>query len=327
MRPSLTILLAVFAVALAVPALVAGTPGEAAFALTQRSDAGALPLASPSEAAAVTCEACLPQSVPALDPQAARPLSLRMPRPDFAVRAKAAALYDATCDRLVYGLNEHQPAPPASLTKMLTALVAVDLAPDPDRAVAVNVSGSYMMETTGSSVMGLEPGMQVTLRDLVYGLILPSGNDAAVALAEALAGSQAAFVDLMNARAAALGLTESRFANPHGLDDDGLYASAYDMVRLGIAMMRNPVLAEIAGAVQYAPSYGGKAMRNSNKFPLLYAGGFGVKIGFTDNAGHAIVAAAERDGRQLFVSVLGAGDFYEDAIRLLDWGFANAPRC
>jgi len=98
-------------------------------------------------------------------------------------------------------------------------------------------------------------------------------------------------------------------------------------VRLGVVMMRNPVLTEIAGSGQYVPSYGGKTLRNSNKFPLLYAGGFGVKIGFTDAAGHAIVAAAERDGRQLYVAVLRAGDFYKEAIRLLDWGFANSPRC
>src|SRR5690606_16812450 len=134
---------------------------------------------------------------------------------------------------------------PASLTKMVTALVVAANA-NLDDVVSVEVSGSAMA-ARGSSVMGIEPGMQVSVRDLLYGLMLPSGNDAALALAAYVGGGDVGrFVEAMNQTVAGLRLENTHFTNPHGLDDPGLYSSAYDLALIGAELGRNPVLAEIS---------------------------------------------------------------------------------
>src|SRR5690606_37400415 len=142
-----------------------------------------------------------------------------------------------------------------------TALVTVEHVADLDQKVWVETSASRLAARTGSSVMGLEPGMEVTVRDLLYGLMLPSGNDAALELARFVAGDVDAFVELMNAKAEVLGLSATRFANPHGLDAMELRSTARDLTRLGEAMMEHPVLAEIAGTADYT-SLAGPSFRN-----------------------------------------------------------------
>jgi D-alanyl-D-alanine carboxypeptidase len=262
-----------------------------------------------------------------LPPLQAEPAVAIPPEPDFLINGRAAAVLEGFCGALVHGWNEAVRLAPASLTKMMTALVAREHLPDVNAPVTVGVSGSQMARTTGSSIMGLEPGMRVTVQDLLYGLMLPSGNDAAVALAQASTGDVGAFVGRMNEKAVALGLTDTHFVNPHGLDQAGIYSSAGDMARLGLAMMQDPYLAQIAGAPDYKTA-GGMSMRNSNKILRQYPGSYGVKIGFTGAAQHTIVAAAERDGRHLYVSVLGSQTSYDDTARLFDWAFNNTrPSC
>jgi D-alanyl-D-alanine carboxypeptidase (penicillin-binding protein 5/6) len=261
-------------------------------------------------------------------PLEAEPAVAIPPEPDFLINGKAAAVIEGSCGAQVHGWNEAVRLAPASLTKMMTAVVAREHLPDVNAPVTVGVSGSHMARTTGSSIMGLEPGMRVTVQDLLYGLMLPSGNDAAVALAQASTGDVGVFVGRMNQKAAALGLNDTHFVNPHGLDQQGIHSSASDMARLGLAMMQDPYLAQIAGAPDYRTALGGLYMRNSNKILRQYPGSYGVKVGFTGAAQHTIVAAAERNGRHLYVSVLGSQMSYDDTARLFDWAFNNTqPSC
>jgi D-alanyl-D-alanine carboxypeptidase len=254
-------------------------------------------------------------------------LSDLVPRPKALIASTAAYVYDATCDRTLYGKNEDKPLPPASLTKMMTALVTVDDVANLDRVVSVHTSAKQLVENTGSSVMGLEPDMQVTVRDLLYGLLLPSGNDAALELAKAVSGNVNDFVAEMNQKAAELGLSETHFSNPHGLDDPRLYSTARDLVTLGEAMMANPLLAQIADTVDYTLS-DGRSIANGNHMLDGYAGTYGVKIGYTDDADYTIVVAAQRDARQIYASVLGSKVPYADAKALLDWAFSqHVPGC
>ncbi len=176
--------------------------------------------------------------------------------------------------------------------------------------------------------MGLAPGQRLTVRDLLYGLLLPSGNDAALQLAEHVSGSVPAFVELMNQKAAQLGLEDSHFTNPHGLHDPAHYTSAYDIAMLGAELLKNPDLAEIVRTQTHQPAWDGPELKNINLLLGLYPGAIGVKTGFTDEAGKTIVAAAERDGRRIVVSLLHSEELYVDAPLLLDWAFSSvAPAC
>jgi D-alanyl-D-alanine carboxypeptidase (penicillin-binding protein 5/6) len=240
------------------------------------------------------------------------------------ITGRAAAIIEEPCGALLYDYNAHERRAPASLTKVATAIVALEGA-DLSEMVDVRVDGAELALTTDSTTMGLEPGQQLSVRDLLYGMLLPSGNDAAIAIAEHVAGSESAFVDSMNNKVEQFGLGDTHFTNPHGLDDPGMYTSAFDIAVLGGELMRQPELAAIVGTRIYQPAWDDPPVWNGNRLLYLYPESIGVKIGFTDNAGGTIVAAAERDGRQLIVSVLGSAGIYDDAITLLEWAFANVP--
>jgi D-alanyl-D-alanine carboxypeptidase len=167
--------------------------------------------------------------------------------------------------------------------------------------------------------MGLTPGRRVSGRTLLYGLLLPSGNDAAEQLARSLASSRAEFLEWMNAAVGDLGLHDTRLVNPSGLDAIGHYSSAYDLAQLARAAMRNDIFASIVAA----RSYRGDGFVLSGHNPLLgaYPGADGVKTGTTDAAGHAIVASASRDGHRVFVVLLHSDDLLGDCSALFDWAF------
>jgi D-alanyl-D-alanine carboxypeptidase len=223
---------------------------------------------------------------------------------------------------MVWSENENERLPPASLTKIVTALAVVDSVSLDDVAES-NVSAAKMKER-GSSVMGVEPGMQLSVLDLLNGLLLKSGNDAALVLAEhAGSGSVEAFLVAMNAKAQELGMTNSYFTNPHGLDQVGHYSSALDMAKAGAALLDDPVLSEISATPEYWPHWSGPSMRNGNKLLQRYPGAYGVKIGYTNDAGQTIVAAAERGGRHVIVSLFGSEDRYTETVLLLDWAFGK----
>jgi D-alanyl-D-alanine carboxypeptidase len=265
-----------------------------------------------------------PPSPPAPAPLPEPPPRIEPASPPPAVGARSFAVIERSCGAFLAGKAEHERLPPASVTKIITALVVARYAQG-NEMVDVNVSGSQMARR-GSSVMGIEPNMTLSVTDLLYGLILPSGNDAALALAEHVGhGNVAAFVDLMNAESGILGLHDTHFSNPHGLDDARLYSSALDMAQAGRAYLDNPMLARIASVAEYMPAWNGPSLKNGNRLLERYPGSYGVKIGYTRQASQTIVAAASRDGRELIVSVFGSPDRYKDTAALLDWAFANIP--
>jgi D-alanyl-D-alanine carboxypeptidase len=247
--------------------------------------------------------------------------------PAVATAAAAVAVLEEPCGVLLYGKNADAPLPPASLAKMMTAIVALENI-DPAKVITVSVNGPELSADTGSTVMGLEPGDRLSMLDLLYGLLLPSGSDAAIEIAKQVSGSVAAFAGLMNARAAQLGLADTHFTNPHGLDDPGLYASADDLAELAAALLREPQLAEIVGTKYYQPGWDGPVLKNLNLLLGSYPGVVGVKTGFTDQAKQTIAAAVDRDGRRIIVTILGSDDMYTEAGALIEWALAETePAC
>lgn len=292
----------------------------------------------PSKQPAVLAASCAPgKSCVTATPTPAAGSATPKPRQQLApaggddpppITGTSALVIEEPCGGTLFEQNPHLSVPPASLTKIMTALVAVDHT-DPDEIVLIEVNGPELSLETDSTVMGIEPGMRLSMRDLLYGLLLPSGNDAAIQIAEHVAGNVPAFVRMMNEKATALGLTDTHFTNPHGLDDAELYSSASDMVIMGRALLNDPDLAQIVRTGTYQPAWDGPALQNLNLLLGFYDGAIGVKTGYTDLAGQTIVAAAERDGRRIIASVMGAKtDIYADASGLLEWAFSETdPAC
>jgi D-alanyl-D-alanine carboxypeptidase (penicillin-binding protein 5/6) len=236
------------------------------------------------------------------------------------VTARGAVVMEASCGELLFAKNQDAQFAPASTTKIVTALVADDLS-DPEETVAIDVNSALLVASTGSTVMGLQPGQEMSIRDLLYGMLLASGNDAAIAIAEHVAGSVPDFVELMNDKVAELGLEHSRFGNPHGLDQPEHYSSAYDMATFGRALLENERLATIVRTQEYQPVWDGPQVWNGNELIGFYPGAVGVKIGYTENAGQTIVAAATRGDRTIIVSLLSSWQRYTDTMALFDWAF------
>ena len=234
--------------------------------------------------------------------------------------AASAVLMDAESGRVLYEHDAHRPRLIASTTKLMTALVAVEQADDLDEVVTVK--GEWL-GSEGSSIY-LTAGEQITLRGLLYGLLLQSGNDAAMVIACHIAGSEAEFAALMNEKAAQLGMTDSSFANPSGLDADGHHSSAYDMALLAQACLNNGTVAEICAT--QAITIGTRTFVNHNKLLHRYEGCVGMKTGFTEKAGRTLVSAAARDGQTLICVTLNDGDDWNDHAKLLDYGFETYPR-
>jgi D-alanyl-D-alanine carboxypeptidase len=245
-----------------------------------------------------------------------------------AITGVAAVVMEDACAAVLYSTNPDIRRPPASLAKIMTALVAEENA-GLDELVSIDVSGAEFSLETDSTIMGIEPGQTLSIRDLLYGLLLPSGNDAAIQIAEHVGGDVKSFVAMMNQKARELGLENTHFANPHGLDDEALYTSAYDMAILGRELLRRPALAVMVGTQAYQPSWDGPAVGNLNQLLAFYPGTLGVKTGYTPLAGQTIVAAAEQGGRTIIVSVLGSHwDVYKDVSELLNWAFQSTePAC
>lgn len=232
-----------------------------------------------------------------------------------------AAVIEGSCGRLVYGLRQDDRVPPASIAKIVTAIVAAQKGRLTDQ-VSIKVNGWDLAVADGSSIAGIEAGMKLTLEELLYALLLPSGNDAALAIADHF-GGLGAFTDQMNQTVRRLGLQNSRFLNPDGRDRDGNYTSALDIGLLGRELMSNPALRKIAGTKTTPASWDGRTLWNTNYLVYGYAGATGVKFGFTEGAKETIVGAAARDGRELFVSVLASDYAYLDSVKLFDWAFVN----
>ena len=239
------------------------------------------------------------------------------------VSAKAFVLLDAQSGQVVCGDHAEEKRPMASTTKIMTVLLTLESG-ELDRPFTVD---SEAIRTEGSS-MGLQEGDTVTKRALCAGMLLPSGNDAANATAVAVAGEQSAFLDMMNRRAAELGMTHTCFASPSGLDAEGHGASAHDMALLARAALRNDDFAEICKKQQMRVCFGNppylRTLTNTNKLLAMDDTVIGVKTGFTDAAGRCLVSAAERDGRRLICVTLFDRNDWADHEALYDYGFASA---
>ena len=256
-------------------------------------------------------------AVPAAAAAAPKPA----PGPGKEVRARYAILVDPVTGEVLWGRRSRTPAPPASLTKMLTAL-------------AVRASLGLDTVTVASKAAAAQParrlavrrGQKLTVEQALKALMIVSANDVAVMLAEAAGGSVARFARAMDAESARLGLRASSWRNPNGLDAPGHRSTAFDLAILARAVLQDPWLARVVRkrhAAFVSPSGRRHSLTARSRFLLGYRGAVGVKTGFTDGAGHCLAAAATRGGRTLIAVVLHSPDNAADAGRMLDWGFAH----
>ena len=256
---------------------------------------------------------------------AERPLVHRsggLPAHGIKLTARAGILIDQVTGQVLWAKYPHRRLPIASTTKIMTATLALERLV-PHAAVTIDPS----VPRVAPFREGLRAGERVEAWKLLYGLLLYSGNDDALALAIAAAGSRPAFIMLMNAKAAQLGLHDSHFRSPSGVIDDGNYSSAWDLAALARYAMRNPrfravVRTRVKRVPWAAPTYS-KIYVNKNHLLGTYPGANGIKTGWTTKAGHCLVASAERRGIRLIAVVLGSPDAYKDTRRLLDYGFST----
>lgn len=230
--------------------------------------------------------------------------------------AHAAILLENTTGTILYGKNEHVPRAPASLTKIMTAILALE-----SGRLSDVVTVSRRAAALGGSSVHLYAGQQIRLEDLMYAMLLRSGNDAAVAVAEHIGGTLPAFIELMNQRARELGATRTHFVNPHGLDKPGHFSTAFDLAMLSRVALLYPRFAAIVGTQQYTYAERDVTWNNTNRLLWSYAGAEGIKTGTTGQAGNCLAAAASRSDMQLIAIVLGSNNRWRDAVNLFEYGF------
>lgn len=233
------------------------------------------------------------------------------------VSAVSAILVEARTGRVLFEKDPHEKRSIASITKLMTALVAVESTSDLKQTV--KVKAEWLNGAEGSSIY-LAPDEELTLEELLYGLLLESGNDAAQVIAGFCAGDIPTFVEWMNLRSQDLGMVDSHFENPSGLDGEEHYSTAYDMALCARACMDNEVVAEIVGTASI--TLGTRTFINHNKLLSRYDGCLGLKTGYTDEAGRTLVTCVQRDGLRLIAVTLNDPDDWNDHMALYDYGFA-----
>lgn len=240
--------------------------------------------------------------------------------------SKAAVVYDRTTGQMIWGKNENEKRAMASTTKIMTAMIVLEKANLKDV-----VTVSKKAANTGGSVLHINTGDKISVNDLLYGLLLRSGNDTAVALAEHVGGSVEGFATLMNQKAKELGLTSTHFVTPHGLDSDEHYTTALELAKLTDYALNNEKFAQIVNTKKITISVNGspRTIINTNELLGVLQGVNGVKTGFTGNAGRCLVTSCTRNGNQIITVVLGADtkkQRTEDSIKLIEYAFANYER-
>jgi D-alanyl-D-alanine carboxypeptidase (penicillin-binding protein 5/6) len=238
--------------------------------------------------------------------------------------AKASALIDVESGRILHSSNGDTPMRIASLTKIMTAIVAIehgkltDMVKTSKRAVGKEGSSIY-----------LQLNEEMSLLNMLYGLMLRSGNDAATAIAEHVGGTEEGFVHLMNEKATFIGLTHSQFKNPHGLDEEGHFSSANDLAKLTAYALKNDVFAQIVSTkIKKVPNPHENweySYTNKNKMLTMYEGADGVKTGYTKKSLRCLVSSATRQNQQLAAVTINDSDDWADHRKMLDWGFGNYP--
>jgi len=261
---------------------------------------------------------------PALAASRAKPAADQSPSRTVETNAEAAALIDVASGRILFSKAGDKRMRIASTTKIMTAIIAIEHGHLADKVTVSKLA----FGKEGSSIY-LKLGEEMSLSDLLYGLMLRSGNDAATAIAEYVGGSQEGFVYLMNRKAEEIGMTRSHFANPSGLDASDHYSTADDMARLAAYALKNPIFREVVKTKSKQVSREGEpwdtVWTNKNKMLSLYPGSDGVKTGFTQLSRRCLVSSATRDGQQLAAVTLNDGSDWADHSRMLDYGFKNYP--
>lgn len=239
------------------------------------------------------------------------------------VSAKSAVLAEGSTGTVIFAKNENERLPMASTTKIMTALVAIENCPDLSRTVKID---SAACGIEGSSVY-LKAGEKLSVEELLYALLLESANDSACAIAIEVAGTVEKFADMMNDVAARIGMTDTHFTNPHGLDNEAHYTTAADMAKLAVYALKNESFAKIVSTYKTTIPMNGddgtRLLLNHNKLLKYYDGAIGVKTGFTKRSGRCLVSAAERDGVRMIAVTLSAPDDWNDHKNMLDYGFSK----
>ncbi|MEN6461388.1 MAG: D-alanyl-D-alanine carboxypeptidase family protein [Syntrophomonas sp.] len=235
---------------------------------------------------------------------------------------KAALLMDASSGRVLYEKNAHQRLSPASVTKIMTALLVVEKG-----NLGREITVSQTAADTPESSIWLEAGEKLTREQLLYACMLHSANDAAVALAESVAGSEKTFVKLMNRRAQQLGMKDSHFCNPHGLETSGHYTSAYDLALLSREALNHKMFRQVVSTktkkIPWAGNTYDRLLINQNRLLYRYEGAIGIKTGYTKVAGNCVVGAAQRGSLLLIAVAMNSPSVYQDLEQMLDYGFAH----
>ena len=250
------------------------------------------------------------------------PIKARAEKAAPSVSAQSAVLIDTSSMAVLFEKNANERLGMASTTKIMTALIAAErgdfdmLVRIPDEAIGVEGSSIY-----------LQKGEVLSLRELLYALLLQSANDAATAIAIAIAGDVDSFADMMNERAAQMGLSDTHFTNPHGLYDEDHYTTAYDLAIISAHALKNEKISGIFSTYKQTLPIDTVSQKrvlvNHNKLLRLYRGAIGMKTGFTKKTGRCLVSAAERDSLTLIAVTLNAPDDWNDHMAMLDFGFDN----
>lgn len=239
------------------------------------------------------------------------------------LNSRSCIVLDRTSKQILYGKNEKNQVKMASTTKIMTCIVILE-----NFDLNTTVEASKKAAGTGGSRLGLKTGDKITIRDLLYGLMLCSGNDAAVCLAESTCGSVANFADMMNQKAQELKLTNTHFESPHGLDSDEHYTTAYELAILTDYALTNETFAQIVGTKTATITINGypKTLNNTNELLGNLDGIYGVKTGFTNGANRCLVTACKRGNMDIICVVLGCDTKKfrtQDSIKLIEWTFKN----
>lgn len=238
------------------------------------------------------------------------------------ITAKAAIVIDASTGKVLYAKNAEERRYPASTTKIMTLIVALEHGNIDD----VVTASANAANTEGSSLW-LSQGEQLKMLDMLYGIMLISGNDATVAVAEHISGSVNKFAQLMTEKAHAIGANNTNFTNSSGLPDPDHYTTAHDLAKIAAYGYRNPLFTQIVSAKYKIIPWPGKdhdrELYNENRMLWLYNGSNGIKTGYTESAGRCLVSGAQRNGIQLVTVVLDSERMWDDSIALLDYGFSQ----
>lgn len=239
------------------------------------------------------------------------------------LNSRMAVAYDRNSGTVIWGKNENKKTAMASTTKIMTAIIAIE---NSDLSEMITVS--QKAAGTGGSRLGLKKEDKITMRDLLYGLMLVSGNDAAVAIAENVGGSVEGFAELMNAKAKELNLSNTHFVTPHGLDNPEHYTTAIELAKIADYALKNETFSKIVSTKNYTITKNGypKNLTNTNELLGYLNGVTGVKTGFTNNAGRCLVTSINRNGFEIITVVLGADtkkNRTADSINLIEYVYAN----